>query len=265
MTSWQAQCKIHAAARKTASLVTRLRGFKSPQRLQKGTTMRSDMSKVLTERPRAGGHWARKPKPRKIRAEDIDDELDPVFDCPTGRGPISRKRVYGYNCKEFTDLIGPLRKYLRRQVGRPWNDVWSEICKTLDRRSTTGNHVFEHIGWEVELHTYLGDDGIVYESKSSYRGTPLKADGLFVHPETGILTWIKPRRWNRLRPKKDENLHEKDGIKYHRIDGIWYEEIVKEIDWFDLYLGHTKRTVYSKRQLPKKELRCLGLSNSPVC
>ena len=34
-------------------------------------------------------------------------------------------------------MLGPLRRYLRKQVGRPWDKVWSEITVTLDSRSLT--------------------------------------------------------------------------------------------------------------------------------
>jgi hypothetical protein len=54
------------------------------------------------------------------------------------------------NWKEFSDLLGPLRRYLRKQVGRPWDKLWSEITQTLDSRSLTGQHIFDHIRWEVE-------------------------------------------------------------------------------------------------------------------
>ena len=30
---------------------------------------------------------------------------------------------YGWNAKEFSDVLGPLRRYLRKQVGRPWDKV----------------------------------------------------------------------------------------------------------------------------------------------
>jgi len=80
------------------------------------------------------------------------------------RAPVSRHRQYGWNAKEFSDLLGPLRGYLRKQVGRPWDKVWSEITTTLDSRTLTGQHIFDHICWEVELDAWLGDDGRLYHN-----------------------------------------------------------------------------------------------------
>ena len=61
--------------------------------------------------------------------------------------------------KDFSDVLGPLRRYLHKQVGRPWNKIWSEITQTLDSRSLTGLHIFDHIRWEVEQKAWIGEDG----------------------------------------------------------------------------------------------------------
>ena len=55
--------------------------------------------------------------------------------------PVSRGRQYGWNAKEFSDLINPLKRYLRSCIGRPWNKVHSELSQKLDRRSISGSHI----------------------------------------------------------------------------------------------------------------------------
>src|SRR5438876_11302734 len=116
--------------------------------------MRKDMAKVVTEAPRRG-HANRSSKWGRRLTKD-EYALD---DHGASRAPFSRHRQYGWNAKEFSDSLGPLRGYLRKQVGRPWDKVWSEIATTLDCRWLTGPHFFAHIRWGGELHGWAGADG----------------------------------------------------------------------------------------------------------
>ena len=149
--------------------------------------MRNDMAKVVTEAPRRGhsnrsAKWGR----RLCKDEYAHD------DHGANRAPVSRHRQYGWNAKEFSDSLGPLRGYLRKQVGRPWDKVWSEITATLDSRSLTGQHIFDHIRWEVELDAWFGNDGRVYHKRRW--GTVASVSGLYVHPVTRLLARTPERR-----------------------------------------------------------------------
>jgi len=148
--------------------------------------MRPDMGKVVTERPRRGhGNPSKKWGGRlNVKEFGLDDH------GPT-RAPIARRRQYGSNWKEFSDRLGPLRRYLRKQVGRPWDRVWSEITQTLDSRSLTGQHIFDHIRWEVEQEAWIGEGGRLYPKRGW--DTIELVDGLYVHPVTRLLCY-KPRR-----------------------------------------------------------------------
>jgi hypothetical protein len=63
--------------------------------------MRDDMAKVVTERPRRG-HRNKSKKTAGSRIRHYDADLE--YDEPT-RLPIGRRRQYGYEAKEFSDLI----------------------------------------------------------------------------------------------------------------------------------------------------------------
>ncbi len=53
-----------------------------------------------------------------------------------------RPHVY----KEFNDKLGPIYRWLERQVGRPWDEVRSEVSTTFDTRTTAGRHiVYDHL------------------------------------------------------------------------------------------------------------------------
>jgi hypothetical protein len=96
----------------------------------------------------------------------------------------ARRRQYS-NWKDFSDVLGPLRRYLRKQVGRPWDKIWCEITQTLDSRSLTGQHIFDHISWEVEQHAWVGNDGRVYRNRQW--GSVEPVSGLYIHPMTRLL------------------------------------------------------------------------------
>lgn len=148
--------------------------------------MRSDMANVVTERPRRGHGNPSKKWGRRLRKDEYDAE-----DHGPSRAPIARRHQYGWNAKEFSDLLGPLRRYLRKQVGRPWDKVWSEITCSLDSRSLSGQHIFDHIQWEVVRHVWLGADGSLYHNR--WPGL-VPVSGLYVHPSTGLLCCTRESR-----------------------------------------------------------------------
>ena len=142
--------------------------------------MRRDMAKVVTEAPRGGHANPSKKWGRRLHRDEFDAD-----DHGPSRAPIARRRQYGWEAKEFSDVIGPLRRYLRTQVGRPWSNVWSEVTQALDSRSVSGRHIFDHIRSDVALNVWIGKDGGVYEIRSF--GGVMRVTGLVVHPATGLL------------------------------------------------------------------------------
>lgn len=64
------------------------------------------------------------------------------------QGLIKKKsKVY----KDFTDKLGPMYRWLRSQVGRPWSEVRSEVFQKFDIRTTAGRHIlFDHLLRSVE-------------------------------------------------------------------------------------------------------------------
>ena len=147
--------------------------------------MRKDMAKVIVERSRRGGDGGRS-VPLKGYLKNV-----PLEDRPTKEG---MRRPYGWSRKELNENLKPLKRYLRRQVGRPWNDVYSEISQHLRPTNAVQQHVRDHVRSEVELHARV-IDGVVYDQPRW--GTPVKLRGgdLYVHPETGILCEVPPERF----------------------------------------------------------------------
>jgi hypothetical protein len=135
--------------------------------------MRADMHKVIVETSRSGScvRWSSGDR-RFLNSEEAPVKLGM-------RGRLGRR-------KWSRDHLGPLKRFLVRQAGRPWNDVYREICAVLDRRSTAQDHVHLHLDDFVAIRTVLIGD-VIYEA--GYAPVPLERmrQPLYVDPCTGIL------------------------------------------------------------------------------
>jgi hypothetical protein len=143
--------------------------------------MRPDMDKVIVERPRFGSRLASR---RKGKARQ-DQRLG--YDGLPGREGIKRR---GGSQKQFNEHLGPLKRYLFQQVGRPWNLVFSEICQRINRNSVVQDHVRDHVNQLVAREVLL-IDGVPCEKGGRTHGQPLSArrwrDQFYVCPRTGLL------------------------------------------------------------------------------
>ncbi len=154
--------------------------------------MRDDLDRVIIERPRAGISGARFAA-RKRRRKNNDKRNWETAPSRESMGRWSYKRGEG---KSFTDFLEPLYGLLRKNCGRPWDDVYSEIRSQLSPSSTTHVHVFLHLKEAVELNAIVDEKGwpwiptrsrhfIGYEPLTRY-GRRRPSD-FWVHPHTGIL------------------------------------------------------------------------------
>jgi hypothetical protein len=192
--------------------------------------MRADMDKVLVEEPRRGRAYARAVAGarRQVRQSiDRDGESAPARLGMKGDAHV---------CKEFGEHLGPLYRYLRRQVNRPWAQVHSELCAVLDRRSVVQAHLFQHINGKVATQTFWRDGQVLVQQRG--REVPLAEswDELYVHPRTGLLLPNRARvqrarqqnqaRLQQAAAKERDRLagsHLQPGQHWHCVDGIWYE------------------------------------------
>jgi hypothetical protein len=89
--------------------------------------MRDDMHKVVVERERHGStRKSRKWGQRLAFIADADYDDQPKFVSS------ARRRQYGYNHKWFSDVLGPLRRFLHSNVGRPWDNKNGIFRGTFD-------------------------------------------------------------------------------------------------------------------------------------
>ena len=165
--------------------------------------MRKDMHKVLIERPR-GGSWLPSPKTR-LRWSGYDPGKE--YDYPK-RGSTSWNRIV--DRKHFSDLLGPLFRYLDKQVGRPWWKIEGEIRKTMDIASVTGRHLWNHIINHVTVHCWVDEKGGPHGFRWCGR-----VEDLYVHPRTGLLRRRRPERRDRAGERRNR-IEQADYVRLNR-------------------------------------------------
>jgi hypothetical protein len=237
--------------------------------------MREDMFKVIVERPRSG--WrTRRHKRRTFAGEDA---------LPMKIGMKKHIHATRIHSKWLNENLNPLKRYLRSQLGRPWDDVYSDISATLSPDHTVKQHVREHLDDFVARRIFVRPDGVWLNGSDrrfwGNRAEPWRQP-FYVDPYDGILKdsslyWAKvgfdPKAW-RPREVADPNIRLLDKARELRcIDGIWYELIFvhererPKDEWaFDLLTrarvrANTRRAI-AKRQLSRDELLAHGISNS---
>jgi hypothetical protein len=211
--------------------------------------MRDDMHEVIIERPRWG---SRMRHVRRLRR--VDPKRTSLHDpesLPFHKGMRRAAEETG-TPKEFSDLLGPLKRYLARQVDRPWDKVWSEICKNLKAENPAQRHVRLHVHDFVAVNTSVRD-GAVWVADRRGRADPLTAGypEFYVDPRTGILRRNKHHRRYSRRRKEDaaaatrERAHRmrefSPFLQAHRLKDQWWEVTLAPVPpgyyWHDWLLG----------------------------
>lgn len=196
------------------------------------------MAKVIVERPRIGSrNNSDDPKGYSRKAYGKHKDLE---DMPS-KESMSRGRKYGYDCKQLNEHLRPLYRFLDKQIGRPWDKVFSEICERINMNSTVQRHIMQHVFDHVASKLHVGDDGIpmIHYSFGGFRPIYDSWYKLYVHPGDGLLKRVKkPKGWkpqpwigahwgDEKRRKESARANGPDWGKptchqFHKINGIWY-------------------------------------------
>lgn len=175
--------------------------------------MRNDMAKVIVERPRVPAFKQRKGRGRKLE------------DLPAHEG-LRRAASLRGDRKELNENLTPLHRYLERQVGRPWDKVYSEIAARLRVDNVVQQHVRDHLRDFVAVKPRRLNHGW-----HSFGGQTLWWQPLYVDPVTGLLcrTDRLPEEKARRRAEgkrpvtPPERIPLTEDRELRRIRGIWYE------------------------------------------
>lgn len=212
--------------------------------------MRKDMNKLLCEQERRRS-WDKYHNYRNVNRDDVveisDDDLElaAVGTTNARRESMKARYDYGYNRRDFSENLNPLYGFVRKNAGRRWDDVYSELCQAFDMRSVINQHILIHLFQYVEKETRIGDDGNVcylhigYSSDSEWEPIYKSYSEYYVHPITNILTQNdrKTRRqeWKETKErKKAEELKVKrvinNTLELHKINNCWFEVKFETID-----------------------------------
>ncbi|MEO1322403.1 MAG: hypothetical protein AAFV59_05290 [Pseudomonadota bacterium] len=157
--------------------------------------MREDMFKVIVERPRWGSRHAPK---AKLRNDKV-----PSRKRATGRRQALEQ--HGYT-KCLNENLAPLKRYLMKQVGRPWDKVYSEISEHLDPSHTVKQHVRDHLTDFVMVKVTVDRQGRFLGMRSEW-SSPMPPEHwwakLYVDPNDGLI-------------KRTDKLCRKLGVQHYR-------------------------------------------------
>ena len=171
------------------------------------------MAKVVAEPARNGSAY-RVIKGEKIRLQR--DGIDSVQHEGLGR------RWEFDDRSQMRDHLNALRRFLRKQVGRPWGEVYSEICSNAPKGSFLGHHLRELVSNEVSADVTVAADGVMYGA----RGWEVHNGDLYACPETNILKLKgdgEQRKRNRWRPRSEyEFIALDDSHRFVKVDGLWF-------------------------------------------
>lgn len=187
--------------------------------------MRADMFKVIVERPRRGG-WVSDGARAFRNSEDV---------------PAKIGMRQGYRARKWlNENLAPLRRFFESRVGQPWDTVYSEVCKTIDGRSTVKQHILQHIEDMVVVDTRLVNGHVVGRSWSSNE-TLLEdlRQTLYVDPRSGYLMRNTAPLWKRRRQREARARRMKELAatrrildarrQLHKIGGLWFLVEVAEL------------------------------------
>jgi hypothetical protein len=187
--------------------------------------MRSDMHKVIVERPRMlrSGWTNRKTALRlDVKRSALAADAGDDYDSGPHRASSARHEKY------LNENLAPLRRYLESQVGRPWDKVYSEIRAGIPGNAV-GLHVMQHVEDFVAVNVFF-EDGML---RRRYRfGGSLPVDGMYVHPRTRLLRKTKSvtrRSWWTPRPAEAELNFCPQTLPnaFEKINGIWYRVVIR--------------------------------------
>jgi len=131
--------------------------------------------------------------------------------------------------KILNENLSPLRRYLERQVGRPWDKVYAEIARRLRADNTVQQHVRHHLADFVAVKPRRRSGTLSILSGAKKRYDWLWFEPLYVDPRDGLL-----KRTDRLREAKAERQARRpppappDRIgltadwELRRIEGLWF-------------------------------------------
>jgi hypothetical protein len=182
------------------------------------------MSRKLIERARARNATETRNGYRRHRDRielelDEDGNLDEVQEyrrVKSSRGP-QRQMSIGRGSKSLTDKLNPLIRFLRSNVGRPWDKVYGEIRAHIGTNSTLDMHILEHLDWFVDVTPPPSGPRGLFRFKGDFR---VDVHGILREGDDTYAAWKLARKNRPRRPAHSIRLSDRS---FHlKKAGIWY-------------------------------------------
>lgn len=124
--------------------------------------------------------------------EDVDFDYTHVHNC-------------SFKSDRHADTLGAVRRWVESQVGRKWDDVYSEIKKKFPETNIVNKHILDHVrGYIMTEHDQLSfSKYVTFDPETSYH-----RKGLYI--KNGILHRFPVKRM----PWKNEQNERNKEIKY---------------------------------------------------
>lgn len=194
--------------------------------------MRDDIAKKMLEPPRYGGGGKHQFKKHERRAGKDPRRWDNL----PKKGSMKRPNISGWNGKYFNATTAPLDGFLRKNVGRPWDKVYSEIRSALRPTNATRKHVLSYLVPNmVELKPFFEEgSNIPYDPICRGRKWGRTEVSGFYVDRHGLLknNWDKAKKRQaraRKNYRRDDRKRINDLEEYRKIKGAWFHVWYKNI------------------------------------
>lgn len=192
--------------------------------------MRKDMAKVIVDD--YSSHNGKKFRYHNMKRMQNKLHNDPEY--YGNRMSMSPARSYGWDTRNSPDRLQPLQGYLEKHIGEPWDNVYSDIIRSLKRGGfgrLLNRHLLEdHLKYMVFKKVIKEKDGTLI-AHSRWWCREIHEGDLYVDPDTGILSIVGASciMW---KPAKTYTIIETDKYwnRYYAthdvpeqlcIDGVW--------------------------------------------
>lgn len=151
--------------------------------------------------------------------------------------PAPRPKVY----RSFDDKLAPAMRWLRAQVGRAWDAVYSDLHARFDTRTTAGRHIIhDHLLRDVQRgrELFVDPHGILRRETRSWRQLRAEVDAR-VRDRRAVLTYRGWWWWrldgDRCRDYRCARPHALvDHQRWHATHWLWDAPLTRgELRWLD--------------------------------
>jgi len=182
--------------------------YLKPSKRQRQKRRDKRLAEELVECRRGNGGDANKKYREKSQYKRLQNDLS--SETPRFRSSYRDNRGDTY----LNDNLEPLIRFLQSHVGQLWDKVYSKLSQQLDKRSTSGIHVFDHLLDFVVVNTIFKDGKVILISRHGDHSPIFNPywSRFYVHPTTKLLTAIqdaspkgpypKKARWKKAKAKQ---------------------------------------------------------------